>query len=63
VFVRGEAGAHQLRNGTDEPVRVVLFSTVSDPEVAVYPDSGEVGVVAGWSNEGGPQMRFKVDRP
>lgn len=51
VFVRGEAGAHEVRNDTDEPVRVVMLSTVSDPEVAVYPDSGKVSAFAGWSRK------------
>jgi uncharacterized cupin superfamily protein len=49
-FVRGSAGAHGLRNDTDEPARAVFFSTVSDPEVAVYPDAGKVGVIAGFTN-------------
>ena len=49
AFVRGEPGAHQVRNDSDEPARVVLFSTVSDPEVCVYPDEGKVGYFAGWS--------------
>ena len=48
VFPRGEAGAHQVRNDTDQPVRAVFFSTVSDPEVVVYPDEGRTGVIAGW---------------
>jgi uncharacterized cupin superfamily protein len=47
LFLRGEAGAHQLRNDTDEPVRAAFFSTKSDPEVAVYPDDDKIGVVAG----------------
>jgi uncharacterized cupin superfamily protein len=47
VFPRGEAGAHQLRNDTDEPVRAAFFSSMCDPEVAVYPDDGRIGVVAG----------------
>ena len=49
----GEAGAHEVRNDTDEPVRVVMLSSVSDPEVCVYPDSGKVGVFAGWSRKDG----------
>jgi len=49
VFPRGEAGAHQLRNDTDRVVGAVLFSTVSDPEVVVYPDEGRTGVIAGWT--------------
>ena len=50
-FVRGEAGAHQLRNDTDGPARVLFFSTRSDPELAVYPDDGKVGVIADWSTD------------
>lgn len=46
-FPRGERGAHQLRNDTDEPVRAAFFSSLSDPEVAVYPDDGKIGVSAG----------------
>jgi uncharacterized cupin superfamily protein len=61
AFPAGEAGAHQVRNESDGPVRVVMFSTASDPEVCVYPDSNEVGVFAGWSRSGGPEVRMKVD--
>jgi uncharacterized cupin superfamily protein len=45
--VRGREGAHQVRNETGEPVRVVFFATRSDPDVRVYPDDGAVTVVAG----------------
>jgi uncharacterized cupin superfamily protein len=62
VFPRGEAGAHQLRNDTDAIVRAVFLSTASDPEVAVYPDSGRVGVNAGWSRPEGPQVRGYLER-
>jgi len=41
-FPSGPAGAHQVRNDTDEPVRVLILSTRTDPAVAVYPDSGKV---------------------
>jgi uncharacterized cupin superfamily protein len=47
VFVRGAAGAHQVRNETGEPVRVVFFANRSDPDVRVYPDDGAVTVVSG----------------
>jgi uncharacterized cupin superfamily protein len=47
AFPRGDRGAHQLRNDTGEPVRMAFFSTVSDPEVLVYPDD-EKTVVRGW---------------
>jgi uncharacterized cupin superfamily protein len=56
-FVRGEPGAHQLRNDTDEPARFVMFSTCSDPEVCVYPDTGRVGVFAGWSRSDVPEQK------
>jgi uncharacterized cupin superfamily protein len=62
VFVRGEAGAHEVRNDTGAPVRVLLLSTASDPEVCVYPDSGKVGVFAGWSRKDGPQVKL-LNRP
>ena len=47
VFTRGEAGAHQLRNTTDEVVRAAFFSTKSDPEVVAYPDDEKISVIAG----------------
>jgi uncharacterized cupin superfamily protein len=56
-FVRGAAGAHQVRNDTDAPARVVMFSTCSDPEVCVYPDEGKVGVFAGWSRSDVPEVK------
>jgi uncharacterized cupin superfamily protein len=50
-FHRGPAGTHGLRNDTDEPARVVFFfSTVSDPELAVYPDDDKMGMIAGFTN-------------
>ncbi|HET8893382.1 MAG TPA: cupin domain-containing protein [Gaiellaceae bacterium] len=62
VCVRGEAGAHQLKNETDEPVRVAWFSTISDPEVVVYPDEDRIGVVAQWSRDDRETIRGWVDR-
>jgi len=63
AFPRGEAGAHQVRNDTSEAVRIVFFSTVSDPEVAVYPDDDRVGVLAGWTRPGAEPIRGYVERP
>ena len=42
-FRRGPEGAHQVRNGTDTPVRVLMLSTLIMPELVEYPDSGKVG--------------------
>jgi len=46
-FPKGPAGAHQLRNDTDAPVRVLMWSNVLHPTVTAYPDSGKVGVWTG----------------
>ena len=43
-FPEGPAGAHQLRNDSDESARVLLLSTAGgEASVALYPDSGKVG--------------------
>jgi uncharacterized cupin superfamily protein len=60
-FPRGEQGAHQVRNDWGEPARVVIFSTVSDPEVVVYPDEGRAAVIADWSRDGRPTFRGWVE--
>jgi uncharacterized cupin superfamily protein len=46
-FPKGPAGAHGIRNETDETVRVLMFSTVVIPTATVYPDSDKVGVWTG----------------
>jgi hypothetical protein len=40
----------------------VILSTASDPEVCVYPDSGKVGVFAGWSRTDGQRVQL-MNRP
>ncbi len=54
VFCCGERGAHQLRNDTSEPVRVLMVSTQADLEIAVYPDSDKIGVSARGMGGGDP---------
>jgi uncharacterized cupin superfamily protein len=44
VFKTGPEGAHQVRNDTDEPVRILMLSAEHNGEVAVYPDSDKVGI-------------------
>ena len=41
-FPLGADGAHGLKNETDEPVRVLMASTISSPEVCEYPDLGQI---------------------
>jgi uncharacterized cupin superfamily protein len=43
-FPRGEAGAHQVANRTDAPVRLLAISTNGEPDVVLYPDSGKIGM-------------------
>ena len=42
-FRRGKDGAHQVRNDTDAPVRVLMLSTLLKPDIVEYLDSGKVG--------------------
>jgi uncharacterized cupin superfamily protein len=46
-FPKGEGGAHQIRNDTDEIARVVMWSTVAYPSVTAYPDSDKLAVWTG----------------
>ena len=43
VFRRGAEGAHQVANRTDAPVRVLMLSSMLNPEIVEYPDSGKIG--------------------
>ena len=47
LFRRGPAGAHQVRNASDRPTRVLIVSTMVAPEIGEYPDSGKFGLFAG----------------
>jgi uncharacterized cupin superfamily protein len=46
-FPIGPAGAHEVLNQTDEPVRVLMWSTVVTPTATAYPDSDKVAVWTG----------------
>ena len=46
-FPRGPGGAHQVRNDSDESVRVLMWSTVVQPTATVYPDSDKIGIWTG----------------
>ncbi len=46
-FPRGPEGAHQVRNDSESPARVLMFSTVITPAATVYPDSDKIGVFTG----------------
>ena len=52
----GEAGAHQIVNTSDEPLRYLCLSTMVKPDALIYPDSGKIGLFAG-SAPGGPKEK------
>jgi uncharacterized cupin superfamily protein len=58
-FREGPEGAHQVRNGTDEPVRILILSTKRQPDAAVYPDSGKMGVWSG-DDDADPGRIFRI---
>jgi uncharacterized cupin superfamily protein len=44
AFPRGERGAHGYRNNSESPVRVLMVSEMTGPNVSVYPDTNQIGV-------------------
>ena len=58
-FPEGPEGAHQVRNDTDEPIRILIASTKVRPDAAVYPDSGKIGIWPG--REGDSPHLFTID--
>lgn len=50
-FPPGAAGAHQIRNDSDAPVRVLMFSDVVVPTATTYPDSDKIGIWTGNRDE------------
>ena len=46
VFPVGPEHAHQMINRSNAPLRYLVLSTLSYPEIAEYPDTGKVGLLA-----------------
>jgi uncharacterized cupin superfamily protein len=46
-FPTGPAGAHQIRNDTDETARVLMWGMVVVPTATAYPDSDKIAVWTG----------------
>ena len=55
-FPVGPDGAHGLVNNTDEPVRYVMASTLSSPEVAEYPDLKQITAQAKTGSQTGERL-------
>ena len=47
IFPTGPEGAHEIRNDSDAPVRILMWSTVVVPTATTYPDSDKVGIWTG----------------
>lgn len=63
AFPRGKEGAHQIRNDTDTPIRVLMLSTLIAPDIVEYLDTGKVGArsVAGeriMFGKPGPELEY-----
>ena len=43
----GERGAHRVVNDSDDPLTYLVISTMDEPDVTAYPDSGKIGVFVG----------------
>ena len=57
AFPRGEEGQHQVINRTEVPIRVLMLSTMIEPDVVHYPDSGK------WSGKNARGERVFFGRP
>ena len=51
---RGEDYSHQMYNHSDEDLEYLCMSTMKEPEVVLYPNSGKMGVLAGGAPGGDP---------
>ena len=53
----GNDHAHQIINTGTAPLRYLAMSTMNEPDVTVYPDSGKVGLFVGSAPGGNPAAR------
>lgn len=58
-FPRGEEGAHQLVNESDEVVRFLALSTQYGPDIVMQLDSGKVGPAERRPQGGGMRLWFR----
>jgi len=60
VFVAppgGQETAHQIINDSSEELEYLVISTMEEPDVTEYPDTGKFGVIAGSPPGGKPEGR------
>ena len=58
-FPRGEHGAHQVVNRTEDTVRFLAFSPSGEPDVVLQPDSGKIGAFERRPDGGGLRVWFR----
>jgi uncharacterized cupin superfamily protein len=64
AFPRGEQGAHQVINRTDERARILIVSEMNAPDVVVRPESNKIsafGRPPGAAGEGFHDVYFRHD--
>jgi uncharacterized cupin superfamily protein len=59
TFLRGEGGAHQIVNRSDEPVRFLAFSSNGEPDIILQLDSQKVGAFERRPDGGGLRLWFR----
>jgi uncharacterized cupin superfamily protein len=47
LFPIGRDGAHQVINRSERPARIIVLSTMIEPDITEFPDTGKVGLFAG----------------
>ena len=47
AFPAEETGGHQIVNDSDDTLRYLLISTMTEPDITVYPEMGKFGVYVG----------------
>ncbi len=57
AFTAGPEWAHRVENRSGEPARVLIVSTMHRPEVAEYPDTGNVLTLTGDPAGAGVELR------
>ena len=55
-FPVGPDGTHALKNETDHPVRCLMASTISSPEVVEYPDLRQITAQARTASQTGERL-------
>jgi uncharacterized cupin superfamily protein len=51
-FPPGPSGAHKVTNANEEPVRILMLSTLPEVDISYYPDSEKFGVWPGGGIKG-----------